>query len=252
MVRIYLSGRMTVEGGGAVLGPGEFPGRQGRTAFAYLVDERRRPVPRSRLAEAVWSGERPPSWEASLSAIVSKLRSLLSRVGVDGSAALGASGGCYQFSPPAECWIDHGAAESGIHEAEAALEAGEFRRAYGPSAVALLIARRPFLPGEDARWIVPRRRKLADILVRALECRAEIYLRNGEHPLAVEAAKEVLDLRRFRESGHRLLMRGHLAAGNPAEALRAYERCRTVMLEELGTGPSRETKALRSEVLEAT
>jgi DNA-binding SARP family transcriptional activator len=46
-----------------------------------------------------------------------------------------------------------------------------------------------------------------------------------------------------------MLMRAHLSAGNPAEALRAYERCRQVMREELGVSPSQETKELRSDVL---
>lgn len=251
MVRIYLSGRMTVEGDGILLGPEEFPGRQGRVAFARLVGERRRPVSRSALAEALWSGGRPPSWSESLSALVSKLRSLLARAGLDASTVLSASAGCYRFLPPPDCWIDHRAAASAIHEAEASLEAGEFRRAYGPSAVALLIARRPFLPGQEGKWLLPRRRKLAGILVRALECRAEIYLRNDEHPLAVEAAREAVERRRFRESGYRLLMRGHMAAGNPAEALRVYERCRKQMREELGVNPSQRTKELRSDVLAA-
>ncbi len=249
MVRIYLSGRMTIEGEDALLGPEEFPGPQGRAVFAYLVGERGRPVSRSVLADAVWSGQPPPSWSTSLSALASKLRPLLARVGLDGNEALRGAAGCYELRLPPDVWIDHEAAAAAIHEAETALEADDPGGAYGPSAVALLIARRPFLPGEEARWIEPRRRKLADILVRALECRARIYLWNGEHALAAAAAREVVDLRRFRESGYRLLMRAHLAAGNAAEALWVYERCRDLMLEELGTTPSAETKAVHSEVL---
>lgn len=251
MVRIYLSGRMTIEGEGVVLGSNDFPGRQGRAVFAYLVGKRSHPISRSALADAIWSGRPPPSWSASLSAIVSKLRALLSRARLDGDAVLRGSGGCYELRLPAGFWIDHEAAANGIHEAEAALEAGDPRRAYGPSAVALLIARRPFLPGEEGRWIEPRRRKLDSILVRSLECRSEIYLWNGEYTLAAEAAREAVALRRFRESGYRLLMRAHLAAGNSAEALRVYERCRSVVVQELGVNPSRQTKALHSEVLES-
>jgi DNA-binding SARP family transcriptional activator len=56
-------------------------------------------------------------------------------------------------------------------------------------------------------------------------------------------------LRPFRESGYRLLMRAHAAAGNAAEALRVYEDCRALMSQELGVTPSPETKAVRSELL---
>lgn len=249
MLRIYLSGRMTLEGDDALLGPGEFPGRQGRAAFAYLVVSRRAPVSRSALADALWLGSPPSSWDGALSAIVSKLRSLLSRAGVDGSAVLTGVSGTYEIRFPPGTWIDHEAAEDAIHEAEAALDAGDVVAAYGPSAVARLIARRPFLPGEEAGWIEARRDHLAGILVRALECRARVYLWNDEHPLAVEAAREMVRLRPFRESGYRLLMQAHAAAGNAAEALRVYDECRTVIADELGVGPSAETRAVHEEVL---
>ena len=51
------------------------------------------------------------------------------------------------------------------------------------------------------------------------------------------------------ETGHQLLMRGHFSAGNAAEALLAYERCRKHLSEELGVDPSRQTRAIHDEVL---
>lgn len=251
MLRIYLAGRMTIEAGEVLLGPHTFPGQQGRAAFAYLVSERSRPVSRSELADALWPAELPPSWNPALSAIVSKLRSLLSRAGLDGSGALTGAGGCYELRLPPGSWIDLEAAADSIHEAEAALKAGDPARAYGPSAVAHHIARRPFLPGEEGRWVDHRREKLRSILVRALECRAEVYLWNREYPLAVEAARDAVALSPFRETGYRLLMRAHAAAGNGAEALWVYERCRKLISEELGVDPSRQTKAVHSEVLQS-
>lgn len=249
MLRIHLSGRMTVEGDGIMIGAQEFPGQQGRTAFAFLVTHRASPVSRDAVADALWTTRPPPSWPAAISAIVSKLRGLLSRVGVDGSAALTAGAGCYELRLPGDTWIDHEAAADSIHEAEAALKAGDPARAYGPSAVAHHIARRPFLPGEDGPWIEASRDKLGSILVRALECRAEVYLWNGEYSLAVEAARDAVALRPFRETGYRLLMRAHLGAGNAAEALRVYGRCRELLSEELGVAPSRETRAVHTDVL---
>ena len=79
--------------------------------------------------------------------------------------------------------------------------------------------------------------------------RVEVYLQNDEASLAVEAAREVLRLRAFRETGYRLLMRAHRAEGNRAEALRTYERCRELISAELGVSPSRETQALYRELL---
>lgn len=249
VLRIYLTGRTTIEAGELLLGPGDFPGQQGRAVFAYLVGERGRPVARSELCDLLWGEAPPAAWEGALSALVSKLRALLARAGLDGAAALGGAGGCYELRLPPDAWIDVEAAADAIHEAEAALKAGEPARAYGPSAVAHHVARRPFLPGEEGRWVEERRERLRGVLVRALECRAAVYLANGEFPLAVEAAREVVFLRPFRETGYRLLMRAHAAAGNAAEALRVYERCRALISEELGVDPSRQTKEVHAEVL---
>lgn len=251
MLRIYLSGRIAIEADGRLLGPNHFPAQQGRAAFAVLVGERDRLVPRSMLADVLWPDGPPPSWTAALSSIVSKLRSLLSQVGLDGSTALGTTGGCYELRLPSGSWVDHEVALDSIHEAEAALKAGDPARAYGPSAVAHHIARRSFLPEEQGPWFEQRRERLASILVRALECRAEVYLWNQEYSLAVEAAREVVSLQPFRETGYQLLMRAYAAMGNTAEALWVYERCRTLILEELGVGPSPQTRSVHADVLQS-
>jgi DNA-binding SARP family transcriptional activator len=87
------------------------------------------------------------------------------------------------------------------------------------------------------------------MLLRALECRGEVYLWNHEYTLAVEAAHELMDLEPLRESGHRLLIRSLAAAGNSAEALWAYEKCRRLIAREIGVDPSKETKAVYNTVL---
>lgn len=248
MLRIYLSGRLTIESDGRMFGPAEFPGQQGRTAFALLVGERG-PLSRAALADALWAGCLPPSWETALSSIISKLRTLLLRAGLDGSDVLTTRDGCHELCLPAGTWVDHDAAADGIHAAEAALRSGDHASAYGPSAVALHIARRPFMPGEYGQWVEQRRARLTSILVRALECRAEIYIRNAEHLLAVEVARDAITREPFRETAWQLLMRAHAAAGNTAEALRVYERCRSLIADELGVSPSPQTKAVHAELL---
>jgi DNA-binding SARP family transcriptional activator len=67
--------------------------------------------------------------------------------------------------------------------------------------------------------------------------------------MAVEAAKEVVQREPFRETGHQLLMRAYAASGNRADALRAYEKCRKLISEELGADPAPETQAIHRRVL---
>ena len=79
-----------------------------------------------------------------------------------------------------------------------------------------------------APWAAEQRRELETIRLRALEALAEAGLRQGGRELgaAEQAARAAIAAAPFRESAHRLLMEVHEAAGNPAEALRAFEELR--------------------------
>ena len=250
-VRIYLTGRVGLElSGELVVHEREFRGRQERVAFAYLVCERGRPVTRAELAEVVWPGDMPPAWPAALSAIVSRLRSLLAREELKASSISISRGfGQYRLFLPSDTWVDVEAATSALDTAEAAMRADDPRSAFGPATVALAISRRPFLSGVDGGWVSLERERLERLRVRALECLSRIWLHNDEPALAVETASEALTVDPLRESSHLLLMQAHVGAGNPAEAVKSYHHLRHVLVEELGTDPSSETEALYLKLL---
>ena len=248
-VRIYLAGRVAIEASSRVIGQAAFPGRQGRLAFAYLV-VRRGPVPRGELADLLWRAAPPTSADAALSAITSKLRSLLEDAGLP-RQTLSSALGSYELRLPSSAWVDIEAAASAVHEGEAALNAGDYRGAFGGSTVAYHIARRPFLPGDEGAWVERQRAYLQAIHARATETMAAVSMHHGDLQLATALAEELLERDPFREGGYQLLMRAHAAAGSRAEALRAYERCRRLLAEELGADPSPETQALHLQLLGA-
>lgn len=247
VLRIYLLGELCLTSAARLVRAERFPRRQGRLAFAFLVNERDRPVPRDELVELLWPHRAPPSFEVALSALMSKMRVLLAMVGL-GRGALTAADRCYQLRLPANSWIDTEAAVQNIHDAEAVLRSGSHKNAYGPAVVACAILRRPFLPGDDGLWIESRRRELLGTRLRALDCLAEIHSWNREPALALRAAEEAVSLEPYRETGYRCLMQIHERSGNRAEALRVYERLRRLLASELQTRPAPETEALLKRV----
>src|SRR5581483_12042260 len=104
--------------------------------------------------------------------------------------------------------------------------------------VAVNVARRPILPGEEGEWLDRQRDLLRGILVRGLDCLAAFFLANGDATLSLQAAAEAVAAEPFYEAGYQHLMRAHAALGNRAEALRVYERFRKLLAEELGTDPA--------------
>ena len=247
-LRVFLAGRVAVEANGRVVDEARFPGRQGRLLFAYLVAARSGPVPVDELADAIWGESPPATWEKALAVIVSKLRGLLAEDGVVVTNAFG----CYRLDLPEGAWVDLFAAAASAQEAEQALAAGELDRARAAAESAESLARGPFLPGEDGPWVEQQRRDLADIRERALSVLADACLRSGAAREAAKWAEELIALEPFRETGYRRLMEAHAAAGNRAEALQVYERCRRLLAEELGAYPSPETDSIYRQLLAAS
>jgi SARP family transcriptional regulator, regulator of embCAB operon len=251
-VRIFLTGRVSIEANGSRLDDRAFPGRQGRLVFAYLLVEEGRAVPRDELAEVLWGDAPPATWEKALSVLVSKLRAVLEECGVDGQTALRSAFGCYQLVLPAGAWIDVGAAREVVNAAEAALGVGDIPTARERAAEAVALARRSFLPGEEGAWVEEKRRELSELLVRGLECLTDACLAAGDGREAVRHAEELTTLEPYRESGYRRLMQAHAFAGDSAEALRVYERCRRFLADELGAYPSAESEAAYLEILRSS
>jgi SARP family transcriptional regulator, regulator of embCAB operon len=245
-MRIYLTGRLMIETDAGLLDEEDLPARQGRIAFAYLVLNRRRPVPRQELGAALWGDNPPEAWEASLSALLSRLRGLFRKLALE--ADISTLSGSVHLSLPEEIWVDLDSARNALDEAEGLMRAGQARQAWAQAAVALTILERGFLHGETQPWIVRERERLLGEQLRALELLADVTLALGESESSVRFAKLCSDLEPFRESAYERQMRAEMQMGNRAEALRTYERLRKLLADELGADPS---PALQATFLQA-
>ena len=248
-MKVFLAGRIAVEAEGVVLDERHLPGRQGRLLFAYLVAANGRPVPQDELADVLWGDAPPATWDKALSVLVSKLRGVLAESG----SRRGAD--CRLWLLPAR------PSRRNVGRRPRSRERGEGgggiargRRAGEATAAAELaesVTRSPFLPGDDGPWVEAKRRELAEVRARALSVLAEASLRTGKAAEAVRWAELAVEAEPFRESGYRRLMAAQVAAGNRAEALQVYERCRQLLAEELGAYPSPETESIYRSLLEA-
>lgn len=247
-MRIEFAGQVALQSDAGVV-PAERLRRPAWVALAYLAAERHRPICRDELAEVLWGDAAPSSWDTIVRGLVSKLRGVLDEAGA-GRDALTTAFGCYQLRLPAEAVIDVDEAAGDVAAAEAALAAGDPVRARATASRAAEVASRRFLPGAEGAWVERRQAELADLRLRALEALAQACSACDDHVTAVRAADEVVALAPLRESGHLRLLAAHAAAGNRAEALRAYERCRRIVVEELGVSPSPAVEAAYIELLE--
>jgi DNA-binding SARP family transcriptional activator len=237
-----------VESPDRVVSDSGLAGRQGRLLFAFLMSRSGQPVSKADVMRALWDDRPPPSADTALNAVVSKLRSVLRRVGVVPTDGISCDVGTYRCAIQ-DAWIDLEAARTTIDRAEGAWRAGDTAMAWTNANVAATIARRPFLPDEQRPWVERERERLVRIWRRATLVLSDVSTRNQEFDLGIQHAAEALASEPFDETACRALMRAHAAAGNRAEALRVYAKCRQLFRDELGSEPSPETAAVFLNIL---
>lgn len=244
-LRLYLCGRLAIEHGERVITEREFPARQGRLVWAYLVLHRKRPVGREDLAEALWGDDIPDRWDSTINGVVSRLRAMLRGrdIPADGVRLEGDVGRYALLIGPAT-QIDWERAREAMHATDMLMRRRDFGAALAEARVALEIAARSFLIGESAPWIEGQRRAMVAMQLHALEATAEAELGRGQPDIAEREAQELLRLDPLWEEGYRLLMRALAASGNRARVRRVMEECRRTLATQAKLAPAPETDAL--------
>jgi DNA-binding SARP family transcriptional activator len=240
---IRLCGRVAVSTQDGLAG-GALPGRQGQLLLAYLVCHRTRACPRYELEDVLWPERAPAASDSALSSLLSKLRRALGPDALAGRAEL-------RLALPEPLWVDTEALADAVELAVHALDERRWTDAAAQARAALALGTEPFLAECDGPWVQERRREVEGLRLRALEALGEAGLRIGGRELdaAEHAARTAISLAPFRESAHRLLMEIHEAAGNAAEALRAFDELRRLLRDELGTVPGPPLMALHERLL---
>ena len=242
-VRVFLAGQLRLEVGELAVDEGLLGGRQARLAAAFLLVERARPVSRAELAELLWPGELPRSWEPALRNVVARVRSFLAGAGLPADA-LRAVHGSYRLILPPGAVVDLEAAAAALESAERCAAGGDPEGAAAAALALREVSARPFLQGETGLWAEAKQAELRRWYRRSLLVLGQARLAQGDAGSSARDAEELIAAEPLLESAHQLLMRAHAAAGNRGEALRAYERCRRTLVDELGVGPSPETEWL--------
>jgi DNA-binding SARP family transcriptional activator len=229
---VQVIGGLAVCTRGGLLRGSALGSRKARTVLALLAVSSGHASP-DRLAAALW-GDRPPrDPPANVATLVSRLRALL------GGHAIVKEGAGYRLGVRVDL----------RHAADLVASAPVLPTA--SHALRLLEGEvLPELP--DTFWVEPARTWHRDLLRRARHALTLAALAAGEIEPARSTAEVATQVDPFDETAWRLLMRAHHAAGEPARAVLAYERLRSVLSTELGIDPAPATRDLHLFILRGT
>jgi DNA-binding SARP family transcriptional activator len=201
------------------------------------------PVPVEALLVGLWPEVDDARARASLRTAVSHLRKVLGGDAVTRDAS---------EVTLVDAWVDATAFVDHVEEVEWRRHDGLLAEALAAAreADALYMADVAAVDGAPSA-IVQHAGVLSAKHRRLLEHAAELSVALGWMRDAVNYATRLLEADPVSELATRTLMLGHAGLGEQHHALRAYERCRTVLAEELGVDPSPQTQAVHLQVLRA-
>lgn len=221
-----------------------------RALLACLALRADRPVALHELAGALWGDPPPASFRKSLQVHVSRLRRRVEAAGLaDGTELVATVDEGYRLALAADA-VDLHRFESGLSAGRDALATGDAARAVDVLAAALDEWRSGPLPeladgtlgqGEGAR-LCEARAEATDLLVEA-----ELAL--GRHDALVGRLEQLVGEEPLREQRWGLLMLALYRAGRQADALRAYQRARSFLVDELGIEPGAELRRLEAAIV---
>ncbi|GHJ49309.1 SARP family transcriptional regulator [Catellatospora sp. TT07R-123] len=239
-----------------LLGPIEVVGPRGR---ATLVGGRQRtllgllglragvPVSPGRLAEGLWGDEPPRTATQSLYSHIARVRQALDDCGLPGVLVTRDSGYLLDLRP-AE--VDAARFHEHTDLGRRALDRGAAAEAVTHLLDGLGLWRgTAFEDGEPAGWAATEVRLLAEARMSALDDLWDARLRLGEHAAAADEIEHLLAADPGRERLVGLLMLALYRSGRHTNAIRAYQRLREHLAEQLGVEPSPQLQRLHVAVL---
>jgi DNA-binding SARP family transcriptional activator len=149
-------------------------------------------------------------------------------------------------------WIDVLELVRAVKRGEELESAGSISAAFEAYQQAMLLASKGELASDCyAEWIDPARDHIRDTIRGAALSIGRIALRNGLYSAGIEAVNAQLTRDPYDEESHRILIELYRESGNRTAALKQFEKCRAVLMEEFGVEPERETQMLRRQLVEA-
>jgi DNA-binding SARP family transcriptional activator len=221
--------------------------RKARLLLKLLAVRHGLHVPMDSIIDVLWDGDAVPAKAAeNVATLVSRLRTTLGSDVIDG----GRSG--YRLVLPPGCAVDVDDADRLVSEAEARLAAGQpgLAATAATQALELLGAGIPMEEETSGgEWLDELRRALERLMRRARAAAWRASAGVGEHRRALGIAEQAIAADPLDEEAHRAVIAAYHRLGEPGEALAAFERVRSVLVEELGADPGAETQALYLAVL---
>lgn len=241
-LQIHLFGGFLLQRGTVALPP--IASRAGRSLFAYLVMHAERPQQRDHLAGIFWPDLPESRARRRLSHTLWQIQDV---VNTDDISYLNATTDTLSFNRDAPHWLDVTAFEESFEPGPADSRHDDDQVARLRSCVDLY--RGDFLAGFFDDWVMIEQDHLRRRYLTALRRLVDANKANAAYEDALSVARRLTHHDPLSEEAHQEVMRLSFLLGRTTEAIDQFERCRSVLEEELGAEPSAPTVELYEKIM---
>lgn len=238
VVDIRVLGPVEIRADGAEVRLG---GPKQRTVLAVLAADVGKPVSVDALIEAVWEGEPTPGARSTLQTYVSNLRAELGEVIVR-------EGGGYRLDLEPRL-VDSIRFEQAVGRATELVKQRPAEAAQQLRAALALWRGRPYADASGSFRLELEAARLEEVRLGAVESKIEAELALGHHAELVPELEVLCAEFPLREGFRAQHMLALYRSGRQAEALRAFQKTRTYLADELGLEPSAQLRELERRIL---
>ncbi len=217
--------------------------------LGLLIAQHDVPQRRDKLVDMLWPDMLPRQGRRVLSDTLWRARRLLASTDAEDTTLLQIGGDTVTFRSTSEAHVDLIAFERLLQAAGSSADTPDSPEAAAQLQQAVELYRGDFLEDCYDDWALYERERLRELYLSAVQRLLVHYQQQPALDAAVQMALRLVYADPLREDAHRALMRLYYLLGREADALRAFEHCRSVLAAELGVEPDVETLSLHEELL---
>ncbi|MFO7538566.1 MAG: AAA family ATPase [Chloroflexota bacterium] len=209
--------------------------------LAYLLLHRDPAPSRQQIAFQFW----PDSTDAQAQTNLRQLLYHLRRDCPTLAPFLYSNGQLLQWQLNEQCRVDVVEFERLLAQAETAVDGD----AISLLQTAVSLYHGDLFPDCYEEWIDPHRQRLRRAYAQTLQQLITLLTAHHDYETAVPLAERLINHEPLDEAGYRRLMQLHALNQNRTAALQTYQRCATILQQELGVDPGPETQAQYDHIL---
>ncbi len=242
-LEIRVLGHFRLRAAGEEIAESHWGRPQAVAILQYLILNRHRYVSGDELVEVFWP-EAGSVEETALYTALSRIRKGLSRLPGSSSVRLTREQVGYRLLLPPGTWMDAQAFAERVRQAQTGLS-GSPEDAAAHLQEALAFYEGDLLTGAAySDWCSGEREALRLQFIEATHLLGRLYESRGRWEEAIRLYTETLQHDSSFEEAHRGLMRCYVQTGRRELALKQYQTCRRILLDDIDVPPAEETEAL--------